>query len=129
MCSLSRPGRFEEHTLHGLAKLLEQRARERTPQLGAGGPLREREWNALSDKDLQPMIDNAIEDGLSPGGLSGQFVVNCRKVDVTFYGASMTFYDEFCHINKETDMSQNCWKLSGRLAKLSEIVVTCRKLS
>ena len=40
------------------------------------------------------------------------------EIVVTFYDAFMTFYDEFCHVNEETDMSQ----------KMFEIVVTCQRI-
>ena len=56
----------------------EQRARNRAPQLGAGGPFREREGNALSDKDLEPVVDDSVENGLSPGGCSAKLLQNHR---------------------------------------------------
>ena len=46
----------------------EQCAGDRTPQLGAGGPLRKGKRDPLSDKDLKAVVDDAVEDGLSPGG-------------------------------------------------------------
>ena len=36
--------------------------------LGAGDPLGMREGHSLSDKELETMMDNPIEDGVRPGG-------------------------------------------------------------
>ena len=46
----------------------EQRAGDRTPQLGAGSPLRKGERSPLSDKDLEAVVDDAVENALSPWG-------------------------------------------------------------
>ena len=45
-----------------------QGARDRAPQLGAGGPLGEGIGSTLSDKELKSVVDDSIEDGLGPGG-------------------------------------------------------------
>ena len=52
----------------GLPGCSEQGARNRAPELGARGPFGKREWDSLSDKGLQSVVDDAVEDGLSPGG-------------------------------------------------------------
>ena len=38
------------------------------PQLGAGGPFSEGVGSALSDKELQSVVSDPVEDGLGPGG-------------------------------------------------------------
>ena len=45
-----------------------QGVRYRAPQLGAGGPFSEGVGSALSDKELQSVVNDPVEDGLGPGG-------------------------------------------------------------
>ena len=57
----------------------EQCERNRAPQLGAGGPIRERERGSLSDKDLEPVVDDPVKNGLSPWGYPAKLLQDHRR--------------------------------------------------
>ena len=52
----------------GLPGCSKQRAGDRAPQLGAGDPFGVRAWHSLSDKDLEVVADDPVENGLRSGG-------------------------------------------------------------
>ena len=52
----------------GLPSCFKQRRGDRAPQLGVGDPFGKREWHSLSDKDLETVVDDPVENGLRPGG-------------------------------------------------------------
>ena len=57
----------------------EQRTGEWAPQLGADGPFSEGERHALSDKELEPVVDDAVKDGLGPGGRPSKLFQHHRR--------------------------------------------------
>ena len=57
----------------------EQCAGDRTPELRAGGPLCKGERDPLSDKELEAVVDDAVEDGLSPGGCAAILFMYHRR--------------------------------------------------
>ena len=92
----------------------------RAPQLGAGGPFGEGVGSALSDKELQSVVNDPIEDGLGRGGRPAKLFqyhrchpsVQCLKV----VAIPLSICPAFCHLFLEKFLSD----------KVSQNVANCR---
>ena len=82
-----------------------QGARDRAPQLGAGGPLSEGVGSALSDKELKSVVNDSVEDGLGPGGRSAKLLQYHRchpsfqRLEVV--AIPLSICPAFCHFFSE----------------------------